>query len=303
MSAPEVQLRRRPGEEPAIEPRPHRSRSQRAATRRSRMLVMLSLGVITAVLAFPAYWVVATAFKSPEQLNSAVVVFWPVPAHVENFVEAVTKIPFAAYTVNSLFLSTVSGVLTTFSSALVGYGFPRLHGPGKNILFGVLIAMMMMPGIVTLIPTYLLFSRVGLVGNYWPWVIWGLAGSPYLIFLYRQFFAGLPKELEEAAILDGCSQLGIFVRIFLPISKPIVLTAFVMSFLVVWGDFIAPNLLLNQSNTTLAVALTSGYVNERGFPLNNLIAAGSILYVIPVVLVFFFVQRRYTENFSAAGIK
>lgn len=303
MTAPEVQLRRRLGEEPAIEPRPHRSRSQRAATRKSRMLAMVSLGVITAVLAFPAYWVVATAFKSPEQLNSALVVFWPVPAHFENFVEAVTKIPFMAYAVNSLFLSTVSGVLTTFSSALVGYGFARLHGPGKNILFGVLIAMMMMPGIVTLIPTYLLFSRVGLVGNYWPWVIWGLAGSPYLIFLYRQFFAGLPKELEEAAILDGCSQLGIFVRIFLPISKPIVLTAFVMSFLAVWGDFIAPNLLLNQSNTTLAVALTSGYVNERGFPLNNLIAAGSILYVIPVVLVFFFVQRRYTENFSAAGIK
>lgn len=303
MSAPQVQLRRSRPEEPVSGSTPHRSTSKRGTARRSRLLAMLVLGAITAVLALPAYWVVATAFKSPEQLNSAVVVFWPVPAHFENFLEAVTRVPFMAYAVNSLFLATLSGLLTTFSSALVGYGFARLHGPGKRILFGVLIAMMMMPGIVTLIPTYLLFSRVGLVGNYWPWVIWGLAGSPYLIFLYRQFFAGLPKELEEAAILDGCSQLGIFVRVFLPISKPIVVTAFVMSFLATWGDFIAPNLLLNQSNTTLAVALSSGYVNSRGFPLNNLIAAGSILYVIPVVLVFFFVQRRYTENFSAAGIK
>lgn len=303
MSATQAQLKHSRDEVTASRQPQYRSRSMRVASRRSRLLVMVVLGVITAVLVFPAYWVLATAFKSPEQLNAALVVFWPVPAHYENFVEAVTRVPFMAYAVNSLFLSTVNGVLTTFSSALVGYGFARLHGPGKRILFGVLIAMMMMPAIVTLIPTYLLFSRVGLVGNYWPWVIWGLAGSPYLIFLYRQFFAGLPKELEEAAILDGCSQLGIFVKVFLPISKPIVVTAFVMSFLAVWGDFIAPNLLLNQTNTTLAVALSSGYVNERGFPLNNLIAAGSILYVIPVVLVFFFVQRRYTENFSAAGIK
>lgn len=279
------------------------TRSRSGIRRRSTVLVTAVLVFITALVAFPMYWVLATAFKSPEQLYSGIAVLWPLPSHIENFVEALTRIPFLPYMLNSLFLATVNGVLTTLSSALVGYGFARLRGPGKGILFGVLIAMMMMPGIVTLIPTYLLFSQVGLVGNYWPWVIWGLVGSPYLIFLYRQFFAGLPKELEEAAILDGCGQFRIFTKIFLPISKPIVVTAFVMSFLAVWGDFIAPNLLLDQSNTTLAVALSSGYVNERGFPLNNLIAAGSILYVIPVVLVFFFVQQRYTQSFSSAGIK
>lgn len=303
MSVQEVQRTRTRNEQSAGASEPQRSRSQKASKRRSRILVVVVLAVITVVLAFPAYWIIATAFKSPEQLNSGSAVWWPVPMRFENFAEALTKIPFMPYAVNSLFLATVNGALTTFSSALVGYGFARLQGPGKKIMFGVLIAMMMMPGIITLIPTYLLFSQVGLVGNYWPWVIWGLVGSPYLIFLYRQFFAGLPKELEEAAVLDGCSQLRIFTRIFLPISKPIVVTAFVMSFLGVWGDFIGPNLLLNQSNTTLAVAISAGYVNERGFPLNNLIAAGSLLYVIPVVLVFFFVQRRYTQSFSAAGIK
>jgi ABC-type glycerol-3-phosphate transport system permease component len=261
------------------------------------------LAVVTTALLFPVYWIVATSLKSSSQLGQGSMVWFPVPAHVDNFVQAVTAIPFAAYLGNSLFLSTVSGVLTTLSSAFVGYGFARLQGPGKKVLFGVLIAMMMMPGIVTLIPMYLLFSRVGLVGTYWPWVLWGVSGAPYLIFLYRQFFAGVPKELEEAAILDGCSQFRIFAQIFLPLSKPVLVTAFVMSFLAVWGDFIAPNLLLDRENTTLAVAISSGYVNQQGFPLNNLIAAGSVLYVVPVVVIFLFVQRHYVQGFTGAGIK
>jgi multiple sugar transport system permease protein len=194
-------------------------------------------------------------------------------------------------------------VLTTISSALVGYGFARLNGRGKKVLFGILIAMMMTPPIITLIPTYLLFAKVGLVGTYWPWVLWGMAGAPYLIFLYRQFFAQLPRELEEAAILDGCGRLRIFVQIFLPLSKPVIITAFVLSFNGVWGDFIAPQLLLNQDNTTLAVAITTGYVNSAGFPVNNLLAAGAVLYVVPVLIMFFFVQRSYVRGFATSGMK
>ena len=130
-----------------------------------------------------------------------------------------------------------------------------------------------------------------------------MAGAPYLIFLYRQFFAQLPRELEEAAILDGCGRLRIFVQIFLPLSKPVIITAFVLSFNGVWGDFIAPQLLLNQDNTTLAVAITTGYVNSAGFPVNNLLAAGAVLYVVPVLIMFFFVQRSYVRGFATSGMK
>jgi multiple sugar transport system permease protein len=164
-------------------PLPDRRRGKALKARRGRTGRLLVLTVVTAALLFPVYWIIATSLKSSAQLGQGSMVWLPVPPHVENFVQAVTAIPFAAYLGNSLFLSTVTGVLTTLSSAFVGYGFARLHGPGKKVLFGVLIAMMMMPGIVTLIPTYLLFSRVGLVGTYWPWVLWGLAGAPYLIFL------------------------------------------------------------------------------------------------------------------------
>jgi multiple sugar transport system permease protein len=270
---------------------------------RRRVLLVSGLVVISVSLMTPFALLLSTALKSSSQMASTVFIWFPVPLQIGNFIQAVTVQPFWHYAANSFFLASVSGLLTTFSSALVGYGFARLNGPGKKLFFGVLISMMMVPPIITLIPTYLLFAKVGLVGTYWPWVLWGLAGSPYLTFLYRQFFAGLPRELEEAARLDGCSRFGIFMRIFLPLSKPVIVTVFVLSFTGVWGDFITPNLLLNQDNTTLAVAIVGGYSNQAGFPMNNLVAAGSILYVIPMIIVFVFAQRSYVRGFATSGIK
>jgi multiple sugar transport system permease protein len=220
-----------------------------------------------------------------------------------NIRDAIDYIPFWSLTRNSVVLSGLFGVLTTFSSALTGYGFARLRGPGKRILFAVLIMTMMIPPIVTLIPTYLLFSRYGLVGTYWPWVLWGAAGTPYTIFLYRQFFSSLPKELEEAAIIDGAGRIRIFVQIFLPLSRPLLVTAFVLAFNAVWGDFIGPDLFLNTSNTTLAIGVSSGYTNQAGYPLYNLLASGALLYVIPVVLLFLLAQRSYVRGFANSGLK
>jgi multiple sugar transport system permease protein len=275
----------------------------RQSRERKNPVAFVILLIVCAILFLPVLWLILTSLKSADQLTSDPITWIPSPLQFENFIKATTVQPFWAYAANSLFLSTLSGALTTISSALVGYGFARLHGKGKNVLFGILVAMMMTPPIITLIPTYLLFAKVGLVGTYWPWVLWGMAGVPYLIFLYRQFFAQLPRELEEAAILDGCGRLRIFAQIFLPLSKPVIITAFVLSFTGVWGDFIAPKLLLNQDNTTLAVAITTGYVNAKGFPLNNLLAAGSVLYVVPVLIMFFFVQRSYVRGFATSGMK
>jgi multiple sugar transport system permease protein len=221
----------------------------------------------------------------------------------QNISDAVKIIPYGRYASDSVFLSTVLAGLTTMTSAVVGYGFARLTGPGKRFLFGVLIALMIVPQIVTLIPTYLLFTRFGLVGNYWPWVLWGLSGAPYAIFLYRQFFSGFPKELEEAARIDGAGHIRIFLSIFFPLSRPLIVTAFVLAFNATWGDYIAPNLFLNQDNTTLAAGISSGYVNDQGFQVNNLLAAGAFLYVIPVIVLFLFAQRSYVKGFVSSGIK
>lgn len=221
----------------------------------------------------------------------------------QNIIDALNQIPYFQFAATSAVIAIVYSGLTTFSSAMVGYGFARLNGPGKRVLFAVLIGLMVIPQIVTLIPTYLVFSGLGLIGTYWPWVFWGLEGAPYVIFLYRQFYASFPKELEEAARLDGAGRFRTFVSIFVPLSRPLMVTAFVISFTATWGDYIAPSLFLNASNTTLAVGLTTGYQTQNGILLPQLLAAGSFLYIIPVLVLFLFAQRSYVRGFVSSGIK
>lgn len=283
----------RPVPPPAKQPIRRRKERSRAA--------LLILIVVAVLVSLPFVELLITALTPLSDISAD---RWlPRVFRWSNFTDAVNFIPFWDLTKNSVVLSALFGVLTTFSSAITGYGFARMRGPGKKILFGALIATMMVPPIVTLIPTYLLFSRYGLVGNYLPWVLWGAAGTPYTIFLYRQFFSGLPKELEEAAIIDGAGRIRIFVQIFLPLSRPLLVTAFVLAFNSVWGDFVAPDLFLNSSNTTLAIGVSSGYTNQAGFPLYNLLAGGAFLYVIPVVLLFLFAQRSYVRGFANSGLK
>jgi ABC-type glycerol-3-phosphate transport system permease component len=166
-----------------------------------------------------------------------------------------------------------------------------------------MLSTMMLPQIVTLIPTYMLFARLGLIDTYWPWILWGLGASPYLVFLFRQFFTAIPAELEEAAILDGCGYGRIFWSIFLPLSGPVIVTAFLLSFTGVWGDYITPALLLNQDNTTLAVGLTNGYLDAHGNGLATIQAAGALVYIIPEIVVFFFAQRYFVRGIVTSGLK
>lgn len=283
-------------ERPSPHPAPRRPRRPRR-----NLLAIAALALVAALVTAPFVELLITALTPGSEIGAD---RWlPSVLRWANITQAIDYIPFWDLTRNSVVLSSLFAVLATFSSALTGYGFARMRGPGKRILFGALIMTMMIPPIVTLIPTYLLFSRFGLVGTYWPWVLWGAAGTPYMVFLYRQFFSSLPKELEEAAIIDGAGRIRIFAQIFLPLSRPLLVTAFVLAFNAVWGDFIGPDLFLNSGNTTLAVGVSSGYTNQAGYPLNNLLAAGAMLYVIPVVVLFLFAQRSYVRGFANAGLK
>jgi ABC-type glycerol-3-phosphate transport system permease component len=276
-----------------------RSRTRRLAGRHP--LAFTVAVIVAVIMILPFVTLIVSAVTPASQLGAD---RWlPTYLRLANLADATRYIPFWSMTKNSILLSSLFAVLTTFSSALTGYGFARLHGPGKRVLFTLLIGTMMVPPIVTLIPTYLLFSDFHLVGTYWPWVLWGAAGTPYAIFLYRQYFSGFPKELEEAAVLDGAGQLRIFFQVFLPLSRPLLVTAFVLAFNTVWGDFIGPDLFLNQSNTTLAVGVASGYINNQGYPVYNLLAGGALLYVVPVILLFLFAQRSYVRGFATTGLK
>lgn len=275
-------------------------RSNRQASAAVKYIVLMALVI---VFGAPFLWLVVTALKTPEEMVAFPVHFLPAQPAWNNFVQALTSINYAAYAANSLLLSTVYATLITFSSALVGFGFARLRGWGKRPLFMIMLSTLMLPQIVTLIPTYILFSHLGFVDTYWPWVLWGLAASPYLVFLFRQFFSAIPIELEEAAILDGCGYGRVFWRIFLPLSMPVMVTAFLLSFTWVWGDYITPSLLLSQDNTTLAVAISGLYLDPHGNALQTVQAAGALIYVIPEIVVFFLAQRYFVRGIVTSGLK
>jgi multiple sugar transport system permease protein len=251
----------------------------------------------------PFLWLVLAALKTPAEWASLPIQVLPDTAQWVNFVNAVTEMNFLAYTVNSLFLATTYSILITISSATVGFGFARLRAPGKKALFLILLSTMMIPQILTLLPTYVLFSQIGLVNTYWPWILWGFAASPYMVFLFRQFFSSLPRELEDAAIMDGAGWFRIFVQIFLPLSRPVLITSFLLSFTFSWGDYIAPALLLDLDHTTLSVAITAWYQDPNGNTIPTVQAAAAVLYILPVLSIFFFAQRYFIRSTVSSGVK
>lgn len=272
------------------------------AARRGRLLMYGLLAALAVMFVAPLVWNMLYALKS--QSESAGTEVHILPQHTEwgNFHDALTMIDYFRYAGTTILLAGTFAILVTASSAVVGFGFARLRGRGRKTLFSLMLATTMVPQILTVIPTYVIFSKLGLVNTYWPWVLWGLAASPFHVFLFRQAFAGLPRELEEAAILDGCGYFRIFWRIFLPLVKPVIATSLILAFTFVWGDFITPAIFLNGDNTTLGVAMTAGY-SRNGIALNNVLAAGTVFYVLPVLVLFFFAQRSFTRGVATSGLK
>lgn len=275
--------------------------SRRSAVRVTPVYLMLI--VLGTAFVAPLLWLFDTALKSFDELGSYPVHWVPAVPRWDNFSQALTYFDFLGYTRNSLTISIIYATLATLSSAAAGFGLARLDARGRPVVFALMLSTLMLPQIITLIPTYLIFAKVGLVGTYWPWVLWGAGGSAFLAFLFRQFFAGLPRELDDAALIDGCGYGRIFLRIFLPLARPALATSFVLAFVFTWGDWIGPTLLLNQDQSTLAVAVSSLYVNQNQQPLNHLVAAGALLYTLPVLIVFVGMQRAFVRGAATSGIK
>lgn len=296
--------------ETAVGPTPavirgHKVRKTEKARSDKRPPAILYILVLLLAVFFigPFLWLVLAALKTPAEWASLPIQVLPDEAQWVNFVNAVTQMNFFGYTVNSLFVATTYSVLITISSATVGFGFARLRAPGKKALFLILLSTMMIPQILTLLPTYVLFSQIGLVNTYWPWILWGLGASPYMVFLFRQFFSSLPRELEDAAIMDGAGWFRIFVQIFLPLSRPVLITSFLLSFTWTWGDYIAPALLLDTDHTTLSVAITAWYQDPNGNTIPTVQAAAAVLYILPVLSIFFFAQRYFIRSTVSSGVK
>ncbi|QGQ98161.1 carbohydrate ABC transporter permease [Paenibacillus psychroresistens] len=228
----------------------------------------------------------------------------------ENYKFATTMIDFWLYTKNSIILCAIVVFTATFTSGLVGYAFARIQVPGRNFLFLLVLSTLMVPGIITQIPTYILFHKLHLLNSFLPWLIWGIGGgvgngSAYFVFFYRQFFSTIPKELEEAARIDGCSIFRTYWSIFLPLSLPVVATVAIITFQWNWSDNFTPFLFMSQEHYNLATALGSiGYfVADTKLIIQPVSVAAGLMFILPVLLTFFIGQRFIVEGIVTTGIK
>jgi multiple sugar transport system permease protein len=271
--------------------------------RRRHFISYLVLIAVTVVLMLPVVWMVLSSFKSDTEYLSYPIHVFPKKWRLENYSEAVTVIDYAKFAKNSVILATVFSTLTVLTSSMAGFGFARIDAPGRSRLFGIVVALLMVPYIVYVIPQFIIFAKLKLVNTYWPWVLWGLGASPFHIFLFRQYFTTIPRDLEDAAEVDGCGYLRIFWQIFLPNAKPVIAISFILNFVYVWGDWFTPIIYLNSDNTTLAAKLGSDYVDPMGNPLQTVTMAGSIIYALPLIIMFFLAQKHILKGIVTSGLK
>ncbi len=220
----------------------------------------------------------------------------------ENYVEAMTTVPFYRYAVNTMFVifGSMAGML--ISTVLVAYGFSRFRAPGLDILFLILLSTTMLPNQVRLIPTYILFSKLGWIDTLRPLIIPSFFAGAYDVFLLRQYFMTIPLEMDDAAKIDGCGVMGILFRILLPLAKPAIATLAIFHFMWAYNDFYDPLIYLQrQRNFTIALGLQSFNAFRSARP--DLLMAASLVTVLPCILLFFFAQRIFIQGIVVTGVK
>ncbi|MCL6547816.1 MAG: carbohydrate ABC transporter permease [Alicyclobacillus sp.] len=271
-------------------------------SRAKRTLVYVLLILLTAVFLLPFLWMLSSSFKG----NQDIFVFPPslLPKHWlwRNYPEALTYIPFARYLFNTLVISVASVIGTLVSTPPVAYAFSRIQWRGRNVLFGICLATIMLPFMVTMIPMYTLFRDLHWINTYWPLIVPAFFGTPLYIFLMRQFYMGLPKDISEAAYIDGAGEFRVFWQIVTPLTKPALISVALFTFLANWTDFLAPLIFLNDSNMfTLSLGLQQ--YQSTHFTAWSYLMAACVVFTLPVVVLFFFLQRYFIEGISLSGVK
>lgn len=263
------------------------------------LLILLSLTFL-----FPLFWMITSALKPEGQIFVWPPQWIPNPILWSNFQKAFSnpQLPFDRFIINTLIIEAgvVSGRL--ISCTLVAYGFARLRAPGKNVLFTILLATLMLPHAAILIPQYILFNQLGWVNSFLPLIVPAWFGEAYAIFLMRQFFMTIPRELEEAAVIDGASTLRIIWQVIVPLSTPVLAVIAILTFKDTWNDFLNPLLYLSEpSKYTVSVGLA--YFNGQFDVKLNLLMAASATLMLPIVILFIFAQRAFVEGVSLTGLK
>ena len=267
------------------------------------VLKYLPLIAVAALYLLPLAWMISVSLKPDAELLRPNII--PEHPQVDAFGQVMRSesFDFPLYARNTLIIAVLSLVGMVLSSAIAAYGFARIRFPGRGIMFGVCLATMMIPFPVIMVPTYMIFKHLGWIGTFLPLWVPAWFGSAFNVFLLRQFFLGIPLELEESAKIDGCSTWGCFWRIILPLSKPALAVVALFHFLTVWNDLIGPLIYLSHQNQfTLALGLQFLQSRAGDTPWNQLMAA-STLIILPVLVLFMLAQRTFIRGIATTGLK
>jgi multiple sugar transport system permease protein len=263
--------------------------------------------VVGTLLMIPFIWALISSLKPVYEIRVLPPTFWPSTIMWSNYPDVLSSTNFANWGVNSVVVSTLATVGTVITAAMAGYAFARFRFWGRNVWFALALSTMMLPQEVTIIPQYLLFFKIGWLDTYWPLIVpFWLGGGAFFIFLFRQFFMTIPRDLDEAAKIDGANYFQILGRIIVPLSLPALATAAIISFISHWNSFLYPLIILNDPKKfTLAIGLRYFSISptQDAKPLDHLLLAGSIMMTAPIIIAFFLLQRYFVRGVVMTGIK
>ena len=273
------------------------------ASRSQQTVTYILLLAVAAVLLMPFVWMVSTSLKGSEEIFVIPPTWIPKQVRWENYADVFKRIPFLLYLRNTTFITLMTILGTVLSSSMVAYSFACLRWPGRDKAFIFVLATMMIPLHVIMVPMFVIFKELHWLNTYKPLIVPAfLGGGAFNIFLLRQFFLSIPKELFDAARIDGCSELRVYWNIALPLARPALVTVALLTFMFAWNDFMGPLIYLtDQSKNTLAVGLAM-FVGQHGTDWAVLMAA-SVLMMIPMVIIFVMFQRYFVESFMTSGMK
>jgi multiple sugar transport system permease protein len=264
------------------------------------------LASVSALFVIPLVWMISVSLQDARGVFTQPFRWIPSTFHLENFSEVTALVPFGRYLVNTVTITASVLAGTLLSSSLVAYGFSRLRFQGRDLLFAVCLSTMMLPAQVTMVPLYILFARLGWVDTFLPLIVPAFFGTPFYIFLLRQFFLTIPREYDEAALLDGAGRLRIYWSIVLPLARPAIVTVAVFTFIGTWNDFFGPLIYINSpanATLTLGLNLLKSQIAGTGMTQWHLLMAGAVLVMVPNVLVFFMAQKYLVRGISMGGLR
>lgn len=264
------------------------------------IICFLLLAAASLTVIMPLWFMISTALKSMDEVFTYPITWYPHDPIWNNFKDAWMSADFTRWFLNSVFVAGFAILGGVLANSLVAYGFAKIKFPGKNIMFTIILATMMIPEFVTMIPQYVLYAKLGWVGTYLPLIVPQFMGSAYFIFMLRQFYAGIPNSLIESAQMDGASHFCIWRRIMLPMAKPAIMTVVVLSFNWSWNDFLKPLLYLTDTESfTLQIGLKI-FVSQSNTQWNYLMAASCIV-LLPIIVVFMCLQKYFTAGMNLGG--